>query len=278
MLEISGCICQPPEGYIVIVVARFNKSITQRLLDGAIAKLRQHNVQEQDIRVVWVPGAYETPFVASYFAKDEDCLAVICLGAVIKGETSHDQHINRAVSMALWEISSQTGTPVIFGILTCDDIEQANARSGLMESAKDKVICPAPGNKGAESAEAALEMIDLMTELPVIKSETSSDVSDVISKLAGLWDSFSKKQGGIPYFIEDILDDDDEDDDDDYDDDDCDDEDCESCAFYDDCNSNKDFSNIIDIIGNQHDTKKLVERENKPKKKTTKKQTKKKKR
>ncbi|MDR1053389.1 MAG: 6,7-dimethyl-8-ribityllumazine synthase [Planctomycetaceae bacterium] len=282
MLEISGCICQPPEGYIVIVVARFNKSITQRLLDGAIAKLRQHNVQEQDIRVVWVPGAYETPFVASYFAKDEDCLAVICLGAVIKGETSHDQHINRAVSMALWEISSHTGTPVIFGILTCDNVEQANARSGLIESAKDKVVCPAPGNKGAEAAEAALEMIDLMTELPVVKSNVTPDLSDLISKFAGLWESFSKKNGGIPYFIEDMLDDDDEDDydDDDYDeyDDDCDDEDCESCAFYEDCNSDEDdFSDIIDIISTPHNTPKSIEKENKPKKKTTKKQTKKKK-
>ncbi|MDR1290910.1 MAG: 6,7-dimethyl-8-ribityllumazine synthase [Planctomycetaceae bacterium] len=268
MLEISGCICQPPEGYIVIVVARFNKSITQRLLDGAIAKLRQHNVQEQDIRVVWVPGAYETPFVASYFARDEECLAVICLGAVIKGETSHDQHINRAVSMALWEISSKTGTPVIFGILTCDNIEQANARSGLIESAKDKVICPAPGNKGAEAAEAALEMIDLMTELPVVNSDVSSDVSDVISKLAGLWDSFLKKQGGIPFFVEDIEDDED------YDDD-CDDEDCASCEFYEDCHGNKDFPGIIDIISSPQKSPKLAGKENKPKKKTTKKQTKK---
>ncbi|MDR1486178.1 MAG: 6,7-dimethyl-8-ribityllumazine synthase [Planctomycetaceae bacterium] len=185
MQEYSGRVCQPPEGYIVIAVARFNKSITQRLLDGAIAKLRQHNVLDQDINVVWVPGAYETPFVANHFAKDSKCLAVICLGAVIKGETSHDQHINRAVSMALWEIAANTGKPVIFGVLTCDTIEQANARSGLIESVKDKSINPAPGNKGAEAAEAALEMIDLVTELPTFKSSTSINVPEMIAKLMG---------------------------------------------------------------------------------------------
>ncbi|MDR2168701.1 MAG: 6,7-dimethyl-8-ribityllumazine synthase [Planctomycetaceae bacterium] len=227
MREYSGHICQPPEGYIVIVVARFNKSITQRLLDGAIAKLRQHNVREQDIHVAWTPGAYETPFVASYFANDMNCLAVICLGAVIKGETSHDQHISRAVSMALWEISSATGTPVIFGILTCDNIEQANARSGIIESAKDKSIDPAPGNKGAEAAEAALEMIDLITELPDISEQFPTNINNMFANLLGGFNNennndknkkYKKKQ---PFYF-DIgennyaNDDDDNDDDNDY--------------------------------------------------------------
>ncbi|MGL4593112.1 MAG: 6,7-dimethyl-8-ribityllumazine synthase [Thermoguttaceae bacterium] len=169
MLTYEGRVCQPPKGYITIVVARFNKSITQKLLDGAILKLRQHNVQDRDIRVVWVPGAYELPFVSNYFARDMECLAVIALGAVIKGETSHDQHINRSVSMALGEISNRFGTPVIFGVITCESLEQAEARSGMTESAKDKKKSPAPGNKGAEAAEAALEMIDLLTELPEIQ-------------------------------------------------------------------------------------------------------------
>lgn len=173
MQEIEGRICPPPEGNIVIAVARFNKTITQRLLDGALAKLREHQVREKDIRVVWVPGAYELPFVASHFARDQDCLAVICLGAVIKGDTSHDQHINRSVSMALGEIASRFGTPVIFGVITCDTVEQADARSGMIESIKDKALNPAPGNKGAEAAEAALEMIDLMTELPEMKIDGS---------------------------------------------------------------------------------------------------------
>ena len=163
----EGRICQPPgNGNITIIVARFNKTITQRLLDGALAKLRQHNVHENDIRVVWVPGSYEIPFIADHLAKDPECMAIICLGAVIKGETSHDQHINRFVSMTLGDLAHQYSKPIIFGIITCDTVEQANARSGIVESGKDKAINPAPGNKGAEAAEAALEMIDLLGELP----------------------------------------------------------------------------------------------------------------
>jgi len=167
MQTFEGRICQPPVGgNITIIVARYNKTITQRLLDGALAKLRQHKVHENDIRIVWAPGAYELPFTASHFAKDEDCMAIICLGAVIKGETSHDEHINRYVSMTLGDISIRNSVPIIFGVLTCDTIEQANARSGIIESGKDKAVNPAPGNKGAEAAEAALEMIDLMDEVP----------------------------------------------------------------------------------------------------------------
>jgi len=174
MQTFEGRICQPPVGgNITIIVARYNKTITQRLLDGALAKLRQHHVHESAIRVVWVPGAYELPFTAAHFAKDMDCMAIICLGAVIKGETSHDEHINRYVSMSLGDLAARYNTPIIFGVLTCDTLEQANARSGMVESGgvvssgKDKAVNPAPGNKGAEAAEAALEMIDLMDEVPV---------------------------------------------------------------------------------------------------------------
>ena len=167
MQVFEGRICQPPvNGNITVIVARYNKTITQRLLDGALAKLRQHKVHENDIRVVWVPGAYELPFIAAHFAKDTDCMAIICLGAVIKGETSHDEHINRFVSMSLGDLAARYNTPIIFGVITCDTIEQANARSGLIESGKDKAVNPAPGNKGAEAAEAALEMIDLLEEIP----------------------------------------------------------------------------------------------------------------
>ena len=184
MQVFEGRICQPPEdGNITILVARFNKTITQRLLEGALAKLRQHNVHENDIRVVWVPGAYELPFVADHFAKDPECLAIIALGAVIKGETSHDQHINRYVSMMLGEIASQYSKPVIFGVLTCETVEQANARSGLIESAKDKSLSPAPGNKGAEAAEAALEMIDLLEEIPDYHFEFSPQ--SILSQFLG---------------------------------------------------------------------------------------------
>jgi 6,7-dimethyl-8-ribityllumazine synthase len=202
MQVFEGRVCQPPMGgNITILVARFNKTITQRLLDGAIAKLRQHNVHEDDIRVVWVPGAYELPYIADHFAKDPDCMAIICLGAVIKGETSHDQHINRYVSMALGETASRYNKPIIFGVITCDTIEQANARSGIVESAKDKTRNPAPGNKGAEAAEAALEMIDLIEEIPDYQLAFSPQ--EILSRLMG---------GG---------DDDDDDDWDDDDDDEC---------------------------------------------------------
>ena len=167
MQVFEGRVCQPPVGgNITIIVARYNRTITQRLLDGALAKLRQHKVHENYIRVVWVPGAYELPFTAAHFAKDEDCMAIICLGAVIKGETSHDEHINRYVSMSLGDLAARYSTPIIFGVLTCDTIEQANARSGMLESEKDNAVNPAPGNKGAEAAEAALEMIDLLDEIP----------------------------------------------------------------------------------------------------------------
>ncbi|GHT45664.1 hypothetical protein FACS189454_05530 [Planctomycetales bacterium] len=177
----EGRVCPPPKGYIVVAVARFNKTITQRLLDGALAKLRQHQVHEDDIRVVWVPGAYELPFAATYFVRDEDCLGVICLGAVIKGETSHDEHINRAASMLIGDTACRFGKPVAFGVITCDTVEQADARSGIVESVKDKSRNPAPGNKGAEAAEAILEMIDLMTELPEIKSNIPTAIAKLLS-------------------------------------------------------------------------------------------------
>jgi 6,7-dimethyl-8-ribityllumazine synthase len=216
----EGRICPPPEGYITIAVSKFNKTITQRLLDGALSKLRQHRVHEKDIRIVWVPGTYELPFVASYFARDPKCLAVICLGAVIKGETSHDQHINRSVSMAFGDIASRSGTPVIFGVLTCDTVEQANARSGMIESVKDKVLNPAPGNKGAEAAEAALEMIDLLTELPEITP--ANPIPEILTKLlltaSGNNDDEDEDEDDDEY--EEYDDEDDEDDDNEDEDDD----------------------------------------------------------
>ena len=195
MQVFEGRVCQPPDGgNITIIVARFNKTITQRLLDGAVAKLRQHNVHENDIRVIWVPGAYELPFIADHFAKDQKCAAIICLGAVIKGETSHDQYINRFVSMTLGDLAHQYSKPIIFGVLTCDTIEQANARSGIVESEKDKTINPAPGNKGAEAAEAALEMIDLLEELPHFALPSPMEM------LSQLMDHHSESDDDMDYF------------------------------------------------------------------------------
>ena len=143
-----------PDGRLAIVVARYNESITAKLLAGALEALAEHDVSDEAIDVAWVPGAFEIPLVARKLAEAETYLAVICLGAVIRGETSHDRHINRAVSLALADIGMRTGVPVLFGLLTCDTLEQAIHRSGGNV-----------GNKGSECALAALEMISLVKKL-----------------------------------------------------------------------------------------------------------------
>jgi 6,7-dimethyl-8-ribityllumazine synthase len=153
-------------GRFAIVVSRFNESITSRLLDGALSALAAHGVPEDRIDVAWVPGAFEIPTIAGELAASGLYAAVICLGAVIRGETTHDQHINRAVSSALAEIGVHYALPVLFGVLTCDTLEQAMARSGgdAATTGKDqgqKRI----GNKGVDCAVAALEMVDLLAQL-----------------------------------------------------------------------------------------------------------------
>ena len=156
-----------PQGRFAIVVARFNQSITSRLLDGAIGTLTAAGVPDGQIDVFRVPGAFEIPTVAASLASGGGYVAVICLGAVIRGETTHDQYINRAVSTALTEIGVRTHIPVLFGVLTCNTLEQAIARSGGQSPTKGKDQPDSRiGNKGAECAEAALEMVNLMNELP----------------------------------------------------------------------------------------------------------------
>ena len=141
-------------GPIAIVVSRYNESITRNLLAGALETLTAHGIPDEDIDVAWVPGAWEIPLVAQHMAVGREYKAVICLGAVIRGETTHDQHINRAVSMNLADLASSTDVPVLMGVLTCDNLEQAIHRSGGNV-----------GNKGSECAAAALEMIDLLHRL-----------------------------------------------------------------------------------------------------------------
>jgi 6,7-dimethyl-8-ribityllumazine synthase len=155
------------EGRFAIVVSRFNQSVTSRLLDGAVQTLVGHGVAEEQIDVAWTPGAFEIPTVANRMAASGRYTAVICLGAVIRGETTHDQHINRAVSTALCEIGVHYGLPVLFGVLTCDTLEQAIVRSGgqTATTGKDQAECRI-GNKGVDCAKAALEMVDLMAKLP----------------------------------------------------------------------------------------------------------------
>ena len=144
-----------PAGRFGIAVSRFNESITSKLLDGAVDVLRQAGVNADAIDVAWVPGAFELPASALRMAQTGRYLAVLCLGAVIRGETSHDQHINRAVSVGLTEASLRSGVPVLFGVLTCDTLDQAMERAG-----------GTAGNKGAECARAALDMARLFAILP----------------------------------------------------------------------------------------------------------------
>lgn len=132
-----------------VVVSRYNESITGRLLEGALATLRQAGVADERIGVYWVPGAWELPIVAQAALEAHD--AAICLGAVIKGETTHDEHINRQVSLSLGEISLRTGKPIGFGLLTVLSLEQALQRAG-----------GAVGNKGVEATEAAMETLAVL--------------------------------------------------------------------------------------------------------------------
>ena len=150
----SGTLNASP-GRFAIVVSKYNETITSRLLDGALKTLLSNGVPDDAIDVSWVPGSFELPVVAEQMAASRRYLAVLCLGAVIRGETSHDQHINRAVSLQLCESGVRHRLPVLFGVLTCETLEQAIHRSGGNA-----------GNKGIECAESALQMASLMKQLP----------------------------------------------------------------------------------------------------------------
>ena len=152
----------PPVVRIAIVVSRYNDSITGRLLDGAVATFTAAGLDAAHIDVAWVPGAFELPFVADRLAATDRYAAVLCLGAIIRGETTHDQHIARAVGGGIEAVSRTRGLPVLFGVLTCDTLAQAFARAG-----GDPVSGYAQaGNKGAECAAAAIEMLTLLGSLP----------------------------------------------------------------------------------------------------------------
>jgi 6,7-dimethyl-8-ribityllumazine synthase len=156
-----------------VVVSRFNETITTGLLDGALGTLGSRGVKDDRIDVAWVPGAFEIPTVAEQMARSGRYVAILCLGAVIRGETTHDQHINRAVSTALAEMGVRHGLPVLFGVLTCNTLEQAIARSGGEPGTRGKDRNDSKtGNKGAECAEAALEMVDLMSKLSLMAPQS----------------------------------------------------------------------------------------------------------
>ena len=137
-----------------IVVARFNEFITSKLLGGAVDALKRENVNDDDIEVAWVPGAFEIPLIADKMAKSGKYDAVICLGAVIRGSTSHYDYVCAEVSKGVAQVSLNSGIPVMFGVLTTDNIEQAIERAGTKA-----------GNKGFECAQAAIEMANLIRNL-----------------------------------------------------------------------------------------------------------------
>jgi len=137
-----------------IIVSRFNEFITSKLLGGAMDALRRHGVKEEEITVVWVPGSFEIPYAASRIAKGKKHDAVICLGAVIRGATTHFEYISSEVTKGIAQISLSTGVPVIYGVITPDTLEQAIERAGSKA-----------GNKGTEAAEAAIEMVNLFEKI-----------------------------------------------------------------------------------------------------------------
>jgi 6,7-dimethyl-8-ribityllumazine synthase len=145
----------PPPGRFVLVAARFNGFVVDQLALGAIDALKRHGVGEDRIDTVKVPGSFEIPLVAQKLGKSGKYAAVICLGCVIRGDTDHYDHVAGAATSGIANAALNCGVPVIFGVLTCDTLEQAIHRAGAKA-----------GNKGAEAATTAIEMVNLLRKLP----------------------------------------------------------------------------------------------------------------
>ena len=139
---------------IGIVCARFNEFIVSKLLGGALDALSRHNIKDDDITVAWVPGAFEIPLIASKMAKSKKYDAVVCLGAVIRGSTTHYDYVCNEVSKGVAQVGMSTGVPTIFGVVTTENIEQAVERAGTKA-----------GNKGSDAAMAAMEMASLLKKI-----------------------------------------------------------------------------------------------------------------
>jgi len=137
-----------------IVVSRFNDFITAKLLEGAEDALLRHGVNEDDIEVTWVPGSFEIPLVAQKLAGTKRYDAIICLGAVIRGGTPHFEYVAAEVTKGIAQVALNTGLPVVYGVLTCDTIEQAIERAGTKQ-----------GNEGARAALTAIEMANLLNTI-----------------------------------------------------------------------------------------------------------------
>ena len=137
-----------------VIISRFNSLISDRLLSGALDALERHGAAPDDITIVWVPGSFEIPSITKKVALSQKYDAVICLGALLRGETPHFEYLSSAVTKELGEIGLEAGIPVINGVLTCNTMEQAVDRAGLKT-----------GNKGFDASVAAIEMIQLMKQL-----------------------------------------------------------------------------------------------------------------
>jgi 6,7-dimethyl-8-ribityllumazine synthase len=134
-----------------IIVSRFNDLVTRRLLDGALETFRRHGAKDEQLTVIWAPGAFELPQLAQHLANSKKFAAIVALGAVIQGETTHHDYINHQVAAGLMRTAQETGIPVLFGVLTCENLDQALNRAGGKA-----------GNKGTEAALAAIEMVNTL--------------------------------------------------------------------------------------------------------------------
>jgi 6,7-dimethyl-8-ribityllumazine synthase len=145
----------PPSGRFALVAARFNSLVVDNLVAGALDALKRHGVADDAVDVVRVPGAFEIPLVAQRLAASKIYAAIICLGAVIRGDTDHYDHVAGQATAGVARAALETGVPVVFGVLTCDTLEQAMNRAGAKA-----------GNKGFEAALTAIEMVNLLRQLP----------------------------------------------------------------------------------------------------------------
>ena len=151
---LEGKVVAPQGMKVGIVAARFNEIIVNKLLGGAVDGLVRHGVEEENITAAWVPGAFEIPVAAQKMAQSGNYDAVICVGTVIRGDTSHYDYVFNEVSKGIAHVSLETGIPVLFGVLTTENIEQAIARAGSKA-----------GNKGYDCALSAIEMVNLMNQM-----------------------------------------------------------------------------------------------------------------
>ncbi len=145
-------------GRFAIVVSRFNEFVTQKLLEGALDCLRRHGAEEDNLEVVWVPGAFEIPYVAKEIAEKATYDGVICLGAIIRGSTPHFDYVASEVAKGVARVAMETGVPTVYGVITADSLEQAVERAGTKM-----------GNRGFDAAMATIELVDLYRKLPRAK-------------------------------------------------------------------------------------------------------------